>query len=878
MKLRKRMLGDLDQDIRDHIERETRDNIDRGMTPDEARYAALRKFGNVTHAMEDTREVWIVRWFDELWQDTRYGARMLRKNPGFTAVTILTLALGIGSTTTVFSMVNGLILRKPSVSDPNHLVIINSTNPAEASGSNLSTVSASDYLDWRGQAADFENMAAGSFDDYTISGEITPEFVPGARVSADFFQLLGVQPVLGRTILSGDDRAGEEHIVVLSEDLWKGKFGGDRNVLGRTIKINGNPYTIAGVVPDRFLLWIFDAKIWMPLVFSREELDPARRSSRFLRVFARLKPGAGLSHAAAEMNAIAQRVSRAHSDTDKDWGASVMTLQQYGIVDSNAETALVFLMAAVGFVLLIACANLAGLILARNSSRTQEFSMRAVLGAGRIRLGRQLLTECLLISLAGGTLGTLIALEGVRAVAARINWNAGSIAMAKEISVDPRVLVFTGAVSILAALIFGIAPAFQISRRPPGQDLKQGGRGITAGREGHRLQRLLVIGQIALSLILLVGAGFFVEGFIAEMRASTGFNPSNVLTASVSLRGLQYYGAPTRQAAFFENALRQVRNSPQVQSAAIASDLPFNFPDSVHFTLEGHPVLKPADQPSSGHIIVSSGYFQTLQIPLLQGREFTPSDTSFSSPVAIVDETFARKFFPKQNAVGRRVLIRSDQPAQQQWTEVVGVVGNVNEFLGQSKPRPHVFEPFLAHPTGSMSFAVRTLGEPGSFSTSFRQAIWAVDSDQAITQMKTMNQVIADSSQGDNVMAGLMGAFAMIALVMAAIGIYGVLSFLVARRTHEIGIRMALGASPPQVLGIVMRSGMILIGAGVTIGLLVSSVLPRVFRSAFSGFEFNALWVFALTFFVVFSIAVAACWIPARRAMRVDPMVALRNE
>ncbi len=842
-----------------------------GMNPEQAHAATFRSFGNMTLALEGSRNAWAFCWMEDLLQDVCFGLRMLRKSPGFTAVAILTLALGIGSTTTIFSMVNGLILRKPSVSDPNHMVIVNSTNPAEASGSNLSPVSASDYLDWRGQAA-------GSFEHYTISGATTSEFVPGARVSGEFFELLGVQPVLGRTILPGDDRPSDDHIAVLSEELWKGKFGGDRNVLGRIIKINGNSYTIAGVVPDGFLLWIFDAKIWMPLVFSREELDPARRSSRFLRVFARLKPGVALSQAAAEMNAITQRISQAHSDTDKDWGASVMTLQQYVIVDTNAETALVFLMAAVGFVLLIGCANLAGLLLARNSSRRQEFSMRAVLGAGRIRLGRQLLTECLLISLAGGALGIIIALEGVRAVAARINWNAGSIAMAKEIYVDPRVLVFTAAISILAALIFGIAPAFLISRSAPGLILKEGARALTPWRSGIRLQRLLVIGQIALSLILLVGAGFFVDGFIMEMRANMGLNPSNVLTASVSLRGLQYYGASDRQAVFFESALRQIRNSPQVDSAAIASDLPFNFPGSVHFTLEGHPVSKPNGQPSCGYFVVSPDYFETLRIPLLQGRDFANSDIANAAPVAIVDVAFAEKYFPKQNAVGRRILIHSDRPVEQQWSEIVGVVGNVNEFLGQSQPRAHIFEPFLAHPSGSMYFAVRTRSDLGVFSISLGSAISAVDSDQAITNLKTMNQVIADSAEGDDLMAGLMGAFAVIALVMAAIGIYGVLSFLVARRTQEIGIRMALGATPPQVLGIVMRNGMILIGAGLVIGLLVSSMLPRVFRSAFSGFEFNAVAVFGFTFFVVFVIAVAACWIPARRAMRVDPIVALRYE
>jgi predicted permease len=869
---------DLDDELQFHLAKREEKLTTAGVGVEDAHFASRRQFGNSTSLREATRQMWVFTWLEDFWHDLRFGARMLRKNPGFTALGVLTLALGIGATTTIFSVIDGLILRKPPVPDPNYLVIVSSTKLAGASDGNRVPVSAPDYLDWREQADDFTAMAAGHFSNFTISGGSTPQFVSGARVSADFFQILGVQPIWGRLILPGDDQPGKDHVVVLSEGLWKGTFGADRQVLDRAIKINGNSYTIAGVMPDGVLPWDFEAQIWMPLVFSRDELGPERRSFRFLQVFARLKPGAGVSKAAAQMKTVAQRIAQAHSETNKDWGANVMTLQQYSVADSGTEKALVFLMAAVSFVLLIACVNLAGLLLARNAKRNHEFSLRAVLGAGRIRLGQQLLTECLMLSLAGGALGTLFAFVGVRGVVSQLTWNVDAIAVARSISVDGRVLIFTAAISMLAAFVFGIVPALLLSLRAPGIHLKDGGRGITSGRDGLRLQRLIVIGQLALSLILLIGAGMFVEGFVAEMRASVGFNSSKILTASVSLRGLQFYGAPAREATFFGDVLRQIESSPQVESASVSSTLPFNFPDSVYFATKDHPTKSTAEQFSCGHFAVGPEYFKTLAIPLLRGREFAPSDTANSAPVAIVNQAFAIKYFPNEDALGRHILIRHGDRGQDQWSEIVGEVGDIKEFLGQVRPRPHIFEPFLAQPVNTMSFVVRTRMEPASFSDSLRRAVWAVDSEQAVSDLKTMDRVIADSGYGDDVMAELMGAFAVIALVLAAIGVYGLLSFLVGRRTHEFGIRMALGAKPKQVLGMVMRGGLILISSGVTIGLIVSLMLPKVVRSLFAGFEFNVGWVFATTFVLVFLIAVTACWIPARRAMRLDPMVALRHD
>ena len=873
---RDRVLSDeLDSHLQMHIE----DNLARGMTPAEARRQALIKLGGVEQTKETYRERRGLPFLDTLLQDIRFAFRMLRKSPGFTAVAVLTLALGIGANTTVLSVVSSIILRKPPVRDPDGLLTITSKNPANVFAADRSRVSAADYLDWQEQATDFRGIAAADFDDFTIRGEFAPEFVPGARVSANFFQVMGIQPTMGRPFLPGEDQPGKDHAVLLSTQLWKAKFAGDPHVLGQSIKINGNSYMIVGVMPEAFGVWDSSTQLWFPLVFSPDELGPGERSFHFLRVFARLKPGIRMSEASAQMNTIAERLAADHPDTNKGWGASVMTEQHYMVSDWNAERALFLLMMAVALVLLVACANVASMLLARNSGRAQEFSIRAVLGAGRLRLARQLLTECLLLSIVGGALGILFAYAGLRAILTQFNWNDTAATMATTIGIDSRVLLLTAAISFFVAIIVGIAPALRLSRRDPGERLKQATRGATAARQHHRLHRLLVVGQLSLSLILLTGAGLFVQDFVAETRAATGLNSHNVLTASVSLRGLQYYGAAQRQSSFFQNALRQIEQSPDVESVALTSTLPFDFPDSARFVLQGHKVPKPSDQLSSGYFIVSPGYFRTLQIPLLKGREFTTSDGTSIPPVAIVDESFARRYFPNQNPLGRHLLIDSQTRPANQWSEIVGVVGDLSEFLGEEKPRPHLFEPFLAHPTGTMSFVVRTRTESTSFSDSLRHAVWAVDSGQAISDVKTMDRVIADSGQGDNIMAELMGGFALIALLMAATGIYGVLSYLVAQRTHEIGIRMALGADRRNVLVLVMRNGAVLISIGVGAGALVSLVLPRAVGAVLSGLGVHQ-WglLIAGTTLTVTVVALLACYLPARRAMKVDPMVALRHE
>ncbi|HEV2349091.1 MAG TPA: ABC transporter permease [Terriglobia bacterium] len=875
---RKRQLErELNDELRAHVEMATEENIRRGLSRDEARIAALREFGGMEQTKELYREQRGLVMLETFFQDVRYGVRMLRKNPGFAAVAIITLGLGIGVNTTIFSFVHGMLLRQPPVADPNRVMMLCGTNPKGGWMPEMTPVSAPDYLDWRRQANSYSGMAAATFDSFTLSGSEQPERVPGGEVSANYFQVMGVAPIRGRAFALGEDQPGHAKLAMIGEDLWRRHFGADPAAIGRTIKVNGEDYTVIGVVPSRFRMWIFPADLWTPLEFKPERLGPeGRKDHWFLNVFARLKPGVSRSQAQAELAGIASRLATDHPHSNKGLGANVVTLQKYMADTSNTRPAMNVLMGAVIFVLLIACANLANLLLARNTARTREFAIRAALGAGRFRLARQLLSECVLLSVAGGGLGLAISALSVRVLRTQLNWNENAFLIAREIYIDRSVLVFTLAASFLAAIVFGLAPALQISRSGPAAGLKEHSRTTSAGREHRRLQNLLVIGELALSLILLVGAGLFVRSFIDQLRAAPGFNAHNILTAALSLSG-EAYKDPAHQSEFYKNVLRQLAGQPDVESAAATSDLPFEFPGSASFTVEGQPAAAPDEQPSAGHFMVSPRYFHTAQIPLLQGREFTATDDANSVPVAIVNEAFARKYFPNANPLGRHIKISRGQQTVP-WSEIVGVVANVNEYSSQSAPRPDIFEPFLARPTNGMKLVVRTRGNPAAFTAALRQAVFAVDKDQALTSVRTMDRVIQDSGQGDNVMAELMGTFAGLALLMAAVGIYGLLAYLVGQRTNEFGIRMALGAPKSEILRLVIRNAMSLVVIGTGIGFLVSLALPPLFTASFNGFHVSSGLILMGAPVVVLLVALASCYIPARRATKVDPMVALRYE
>jgi putative ABC transport system permease protein len=806
-----------------------------------------------------------------LLQDFRYALRQLGKSPGFFVVAALTLAIAIGANSAIFTVVNAFLLKKPRVPDPARLLVISSINLAERGG-DRSQVSPLDFFDWRSQATSFHGMAAAKFDDFTISSDQNPQRIAGARISAEFFQVMDVAPALGRAIAPGES----DPVAVISDALWRTRFGRARTVLGRTLKVDGVLHTIVGVMPASFRNWEFIADIWVPLKFSAQDLVPASRNSRSLTVFARLRPEISVAQANENMAAVARRMAAAHPETNKNWGTSVLTIEEYSLADADVRTSLSFLMGTVGFVLLIACANVACLFLARSAARTQEFLTRTLLGAGRVRLTRQLLAESLCLSLAAGGLGVLVGTLGVAVIRRQLNWGSETLEWAKEIVIDPNVLLFTFGIATAAAILFGIFPALEIAGQHPALALSEASRWATTGRKQHRLQKLLVVSQLALSLILLVGAGLFVEGFIEEVRAKTGFNENNILTASLSLRGPEYESAQ-KQVAFFLGLSHRLKDQSQVQSVALTDALPFNFPPQTDFTVEAG-TGKPEQPAKSGHVLVSPGYFSTLQLRLLEGREFVPADDPDRSPVVVVNRAFAKRYFGNIDPIGRHIRIERDSKTAHPWSEIVGVVGDVNEFLGQQTPRPHIYEPFFAHPESEMNVLIRTRTSPENLAGLLRAAVGAIDRDQAVTNVRTMRRVISDSGGGDNLMSGLMSTFALVALIMAAIGTYGVLSYAVSQRTKEMGIRLAVGANPGQLRRMVIRRGATLSGIGVVLGVSASLAMPKLMASAFSGFRFHSALVITAAPFTVLIIALAACYIPARRASKVDPMVALRYE
>lgn len=886
--------GELGAELESHLAMHVEDNRRAGMTPEEARRQALLKLGGIEQTKESYRDRRGLPFLETFFRDLRYGSRMLVKNSGFTVVAVLTLALGIGVNTTIFSLVSSMLLRKPPVENPDRLMMLLSKNPGAASPADEASrmpVSVPDFLDWRAQATFFSGMAAMSTDDFTLTGGSEPERAAGAQVSANYFRVMGVAPILGRAFVTGEDQAEHSHVVVLREDLWRRRFGADPQVLGRVVKVNGQGYAVVGVIPASFQMWAFPSKIWIPLVFTSDQRVPAARKNRSLSVFGRLKPGVTESQARAELATIARRIAASHPESDKGWGSNLMPIEQYLVEESNSKPALIFLTAAVAFVLLIACANLANLLLARNSNRQREFAIRTALGAGRFRLARQLFAECLMLAIAGGGLGLLFAVWGLRVLRAALNWNEYSAILAQQVSIDGNVLAFTLAVSLAAALVFGLAPILQVSRRDPNAGLKESSRSATASHKHQRLQNVLVVGELALSMILLVGAGLFVGSFIEELEADRGMSPDHVLTASVSLTGTAYK-EPAAQVDFFQNVLRRLAGFPEVQSAAVATDLPFTLPSEAHIAVEGRPVPETEKQARAGYFAVSPAYFSVTQIPLREGREFMLSDNANSAPVAIVNEAFAQKFFPNENPLGRHISINREGipvawvpggtalrgASAARWSEIVGVVGNVDEYLGEVAPRPHIFASFLQQPDTSMNLVVRLGTDPSAFAGSLRRAVWSVDKDQPVTNLRTMDRVLQDAGQGDNLMAGLMAAFAGIALLMAAVGIYGLIAYLVGQRTHEIGVRMALGARRREVLALVLRDSISLALAGVGIGFVVSLTLPRLVTATFQGFHVQSGPILVSTPLAVILVALASCYFPARRASRVDPTTALRCE
>ncbi len=867
---RERLDRELDEELRSHVEMRAADNLAAGMTSEEAGHDAQKRFGNTTLLKEDTRAVDVIAWLDECARDFRFALRMLLRSPGFTAVAVLTLALGIGANTAIFSVVNTVLLRPLPYKDADRLVMVWGYNRAR--GFNTGQVSPLDFADWRSQNHVFENMAASTDSTYTLTGTSQPALIIAYSFSADYFRVLGVAPLLGRTFLPEEEQAGRNHVTVLSYSFWQTRFGADRGLVGNTIHLDGAPYTVIGIMPPGFQYPAF-TQLWTPLTVSSEAAND--RAYRYLRVLARMKPGVTLQEAQIEMNTIASRLALEYPKTNKDEdGTNLISLRQE--IAGDIRPALVVLLCAVGFVLLIACANVANLLLARGAGRQREVVVRSALGASRSRLVRQFLTESMLLGIAGGAFGLLLAFPCISALVAMFpptifNLNIPHL---EKIPIDGWVLAFTAVVSVLTGVIFGLVPALQASRPNTYEMLNASGRSLAGSAQGHRFRNSLVVAEVALSLILLTAAGLTLRSLFHLLQGDLGFNPERVLTMRVLLPEYKYK-TDIQKIAFSEQALDHIRSLPGVESTGSVTFLPLSGWWGVR-TVSFDGLSTPENQqPEATWSSITPDYFRALRTPLLMGRFFLDQDNHQGAPpVAIVSKSLARQLAPNMDLVGRRINVQGLKGA----IEVVGVVGDVHQLGLTSETTSEIYLPFAQAPAPILCFAIRTASDPAKVATAAEAAIWAVDKDQSVGYIMPMDQLASESLAPQRVIAILLGLFGGLALIMTAVGTYGVISYSASQRTREIGIRMALGARQMDVLRMTLREGLRLAAAGIAAGLAGALGLTRFLSSVLYGIKPTDPLTFAFVAILLAAVALLACYIPARRATRIDPMVALRYE
>jgi putative ABC transport system permease protein len=807
-------------------------------------------------------------------QDLRFGARMLLKQPGFTLIAVITLALGIGANTTIFSVVNAVLLRPLPYQNPEQLALIWGKLPAAVSG-NVGA-SAPEFADYRDQNLVFSSVAAYTSSSFNLSGVGEPERIVGTSVSASLFPLLYVQPALGRAFLNEEDRPGHDRVVILSHGLWRRRFAGDSAVIGRSVTLDGQSHTIIGVAPAGFRFPDDETEIWKPIAFTAEDLSENERGSHYLSVIARMKPGVTITQARADMSALAQWMQQQHPmnyDADSGWGTTVVSLREETVGD--ARLALLALFGAVGCVLLIGCANVANLLLARASTRRREMAIRSALGGRPWRIIRQLLTESVLLALVGGVLGTLIAVWGVEAVA---QLSASSLPRVNEINIDGRVIGFMLAITLATGLLFGLAPAWQSAKPDLNESLKEGG-GKGAGSGGrHRLRGLLVVGEIAIALVLLVGAGLMVKSLYRLQRVEPGFNPSHALTMRLALPDAKY-SEPQRQRDFYERLLNRIAAAPGVKAAGAINYLPLSGTGNQRsFLIEG----KPEPKLNVGFRMVSPDYFRAMGVPLRAGRLIDDRDRENAPRVAVVNETFARVFLGDENPLGKRVKLGSAQ-GPFPWLTIAGVVGDVKHGGLDSETRPEMYVPYLQPLLSGwnvppMFLVVRSESEPSSLISAMRGVVKELDRDQPVYGVASMEQLLFRSTAPRRFNMTLLAVFAALALILAGMGVWGVMAYAVTERTREIGIRMALGAQASDALKLVISQGMRLTLVGVALGLTGAFALTRLMKSLLFDVKPTDPMTFIAIALLLTFVALLACWIPARRATKVDPMIALRCE
>jgi putative ABC transport system permease protein len=800
-----------------------------------------------------------------MFNDLRYALRQLIKSPGFAAVTILTLALGIGACTAIFSVVNAVLLRPLDYPDPARLVIIRETNLPDFPEF---SVSPPNYLDWEKQTKSYEHLAAYSGSRINLTGDGEPQQLVGIKATAHYFDVYGIKPALGRTFLPEEDAPGKNHVVVLSYPFWQRVFGGAADVLGRPVQLNGEPYTVIGVAPLGFgIASKIDA--WMPMAFKPDETANDARGGHYLSVVGRLRPGVTVAQAEAELKVLAAQLATQYPDSNKGWGIFLMPLQDYSVRD--VRTVLYTLLGAVGCVLLIACANIANLLLARATARHREISIRAALGASRARLVRQLLTESVLLALCGGLAGILLARWGLDALLALAPANLPRVT---DIHLNAGVLVFSLALSVITGLIFGIAPAWLAARADVNEALKQGSRGSTEGGARGRLRSALVVIEVTLALMLLGGAGLLARSFMQLAHVDPGFTPENATVLRLSLPQKKY-ALPEQQTAFANSLLERVKNLPGVQAAGLTHSMPLVSDYVLGFNIEGRPALAPSDLPNTNYYAVTPDYFRAMGIRLVRGRVFTAQDDAKAPRVAIINETMARQHFPNEDPIGKRINITNGPDT---WREIIGIVGDIKQYGVDKATSSQSYEPFAQVPFSSLNVVIRTSGPPAALLGAIRPTVYAVDKDQPIGTIRPLEEIMADSIARQRFAMTLLTVFSLVALVIAAVGIYGVMAYSVVQRTGEFGIRMALGAQQRDVLRLVLTQGGKLIGLGLIIGLAATLAASRAMGSMlFNTSAQDPLTLGTITL-LLGAVALIACLLPANRATKVNPIEALRVE
>ncbi|HVG35488.1 MAG TPA: ABC transporter permease [Pyrinomonadaceae bacterium] len=871
--MKRRLDRELEEEIRSHLEMQIEEHVQQGMSPEEARFAALRKFGGVEQVKEKYRQRRSLPVVETTFQDLRYAARMLRKSPLFAVIAIFTLALGIGANTAIFSVVNAVLLRPLQYPNAERIVAIEELNEK---GSRVQ-VTPANFLDWRAESKSFEHLAAIHARTSNLSAADESKRINLAMTSANFFQVFGLQPQMGRFFLPDEERAGHDAVAVLSYGLWQRHFGGDPSLVGQSIMLDGQPYTVVGIAPagfqypDRTEVWIPPYQL-VPTLGPQMDIQRARGFG-FLSAVALLKPGVSVKQAHDEMTAITARLRQQYPETNNKRFDRVVSLQTHLVGESSM--ALMLLLGAVALLLLIACANVANLLLSRAAARHKEIAIRLALGATRLRLVRQLLVESVLLGLLSGMVGLLLGWWGVDLMRRLLPVD---FPRAQDIGIDLRVLGFTLLVSLVTGIVFGLVPALQSTNPDVNESLKESVRGSTGGRSRNRVRSLLIVSEVALSLVLLIGAGLLFRSFLRLQAVELGFRPQNLLTFRLTPSGANFREDP-QYINFYSQVAERIKTLPGVDSVGMINTLPLVKGPTTAFRVEGRPLLTQDKWPGVNYRNVSPDYFHAVNAPVLKGRSFDAHDDASSPLVVLVNQSLVRRDFEGEDPLGKKINFGGTRPdGQPIWFEIVGVVADVRSLELNAEPTPEIYTSYMQDPFAGMSFVVRSQVEPESLIPAVHEAVRQVDKAQPVAEVRKMEQIVSEAAAQPRFNSLLLGIFASIALLLAAAGIYGVMSYSVTQRTHEIGVRMALGAQTRDVLKLVVGQCLRLTLVGLGLGLVCAFALTRVMATLLYGVKPTDPWTFASGALLLTVVALLSCYLPARRATKVDPLVALRYE